>query len=107
MRDEDNFSPALKKARRLDADPSDEEFVPRDSVADASRPTRQRARHRVDVVVMLLERHDVEMWITQDEVASVHVFTDASPVTGIELQGQVLDSVLKKWRRPQAGAPWG
>ena len=95
LRDERAFSFAMEKSRKVDADPSDDEAKPRCSKNDPSRSTRQRARHKFDVVLMLLERADVLKWLEEDLIDSVHAFTDASPVTGVELQGQVLDCALR------------
>jgi len=96
IRDERNFTLVLGRAKKYLMDPSDDEAqVPRDPSEDPSRATRQRARQRADVVNMLLERREFAEWYEQDLIASVHVYSDGSPVTGVELQGQAVDLFLK------------
>ena len=95
LRDEDQFSKALDKAKKVDEDPSDDDVQPRDASKDASKSTRQRARHRLDVLNMLLERREFEEWLAADVLESIHVHADASPVVGVELQGQLLDLCFK------------
>jgi len=95
LRDEDQFSKALDKAKKVDEDPSDDDVQPRDASKDASKSTRQRARHRLDVLNMLLERREFEEWLAADVLESIHVHADASPVVGVELQGQLLDFCFK------------
>ena len=82
--------------RRYDADPSDDEaFEPRDPSLDPSRASRIRARQRADVVYMLLEQRMFQEWYEQDLVESVHIYSDGSPVVGVELQGQCVEIFLK------------
>jgi hypothetical protein len=95
LRNEENFSRALASSRRCDRDPSDEEYEERSSAQDPSTATRQRARHRADLVFMLLERREVEGWLEDDMIESIQVYTDASPAIGVELQGQLLDFCLR------------
>ena len=53
------------------------------------------ARQRVDAVSMLLERREMaELYAERETVESMHLYTDASPVTGTELQGQILEICL-------------
>ena len=94
LRDEGKFTQAMAAGRRYDADTSDEEEAPAPKKVDPSKSTRQRARHRVDVVSMLLERREFQEWYERDLVRSVQVYSDASPVVGVELQGQLIDVVL-------------
>ena len=79
----------MASSRRFDHDPSDEEFQPRDPSGDPSTLTRIRARHRSDVVFMLLERREVTAWLEQGVIESIQAYSDASPVVGVELQGQL------------------
>jgi hypothetical protein len=107
LKDEVTFTPSLAAGRRVDQDPSDEEAIPRDASNDASRTTRQRARHRFDVTLMLLERREFHEWVAAGVIESIHVFSDGSPVTGKELQGQITDIMLKSgalYRRVLPGA---
>ncbi len=48
----------------------------------------------------------------EDAIESIHVYTDASPVTGLELQGQILDcalddSTVHRWTLPGAELAYG
>jgi len=107
LRGEANFSKALAVARKVDHDPSDDEMQPRDASKDPSTSTRIRARHKLDVVIMHLGRDEWAEWVSQDLVLSIHVYSDASPVVGVELQGQLLDIFLtsdKMHRRILPGA---
>ena len=94
LRSEKKFTPALRKARKIDENPSDEEVVDRDPKDDPARTTRQRARHKGDVLIMLLERRQFDCWYHDGLIESIHVYSDGSPVVGVELQGQVVDFIL-------------
>ena len=51
----------------------------------------QTALARIDVVAMLLTRRKFRRWRKLGCVRSINVYSDASPVTGEELQGMVVD----------------
>jgi len=95
LRDEDKLVGCMDAVNRYKADVSDDEVPLEDPTAHPSRTTRCRARHRCDVVDMLLERREFDVWYTEDLVESINVLTDASPVVGMELQGQVIDIILR------------
>jgi len=112
LRDEGKFSEAMGRSRKFEQDPSDDEAQPRDPKGDPSRSTRQRARHRADVVVMLLERREFREWYENDLIESIYIYSDGSPVVGMELQGNLLDVKLTtgEWFRrtfPGATLPYG
>ena len=62
---------------------------------DPSRWTLQRAIARADVVSCSLTRRQFRAWRKDDMIKSIHIYSDASPVVGFELQGMVLDVVLR------------
>ena len=94
LKDERQFPQAFDHSSKYARDPSDEEAQPPSTTAHPSRSTRQRARHKTDVVGMLLERREFDEWYQRDLVRSIHVYSDASPVVGVELQGQLIDVIL-------------
>lgn len=107
LRNEEQFVAAMEAGRRYDHDPSDTEYEPRDSRDDPSTSTRARARHRTDIVCLLLERREVTAWLEEDLIESIQVYSDASPCVGVELQGQILDFCLTNgniYRRVLPGA---
>ena len=57
--------------------------------------TIYRARQRLDPVAMGIERRELqELSDNPDRLISAHLFSDGSPVVGIELQGMVLQLML-------------
>jgi len=44
---------------------------------------------------MRLERREFQDWKRQDAIRSIHLYSDASPVTGVELQVMIIDITLK------------
>ena len=59
---------------------------------DPARRTLERSKLRLDALAMLLERREVASWMVDPNfIRSIHVFTDASPVTGTEIQGMILE----------------
>ena len=63
------------------------------------KPTQlYAARLKLDAVTMGLERRWFKRLCNhrRHEVASMHLFTDASPVTGAEIQGTILETFFKK-----------
>ena len=86
------FSSALNEARRYDA--GDDEAL-RDESCDPSRTALDRSRVRLDVVSMLLHRRQMHADAAADAIQAISLYSDASPVTGQELQGMVMDVVYK------------
>ena len=79
--------------------PSDEETgqraveVPKEQT-QVHYNTLYRGRLRLDATACLLERREIaEMMKSPNELASIHLFSDASAVTGTEVQGMVLQFV--------------
>jgi len=95
LRNEHDFSASLAAADRYNWDPSDDDTPARDPKTDPSRATRMRGRQKADVVSMILERREFAGWMREDAIESMHLYSDASPVIGVELQGMLLDVVLK------------
>ena len=52
-----------------------------------------RAKAKVDVVGMLLERRIFAQEVAGDSIESIHCYSDGSPVVGAELQGMLADVV--------------
>ena len=69
--------------------------APRDASSDPSRTAYDRAASRLDMVDMLIDRRIFAADRKFDRIASIHLYSDSSPVTGEELQGMVCDVVLK------------
>ena len=59
------------------------------------RTVLQLARQKLDAVATILDRRQLQHLIRSrsEEIDSVHAYSDASPVTGKELQGMVLDII--------------
>jgi len=95
LRSEKEFKSSLAKADKYNRDPSDDEAPPRDPTQDPSRATLIRARQKADIVSRLLERREFVGWMREDAIRSIHLYSDASPVIGVELQGMLIDIVLK------------
>ena len=79
---------------------------------DLHRSQLRRQSRRLDVVSMLLQRRECESWRSSDSIDSILVQSDASPVTGDEVQGMVLDIVLKtdvvlQWVLPGCSLSYG
>jgi len=95
LRSEKEFTSSLDAAGKYNRDPSDDETPARDKKMDPARATRMRGRQRCDLVGMLLERREFKVWMKDDAIRSIHLYSDASPVVGVELQGMLIDVVLK------------
>ena len=85
--DYDNFEPDDDKADLL-------EQLPRDASKDPSRDSLSRARQLLDPVACLVQRRFFTYWIDLGLIAAVCLYSDASPVVGVELQGMVMDVLL-------------
>ena len=89
--------PALEEAADvLIADEEQLGNVLDNAPTNAKRSSLLEARRRLDATSMCLERREAEYWALEapELVESAHLFSDASPVTGTELQGMVLVIVL-------------
>jgi hypothetical protein len=93
LRNTADFSDAVRKARTCDDAGSDE--VERGSGKDASQRTICRSYGRMDIVGMHLDRRRWHAELATDAVDAIVIYTDASPVTGSELQGMIADVALK------------
>lgn len=59
------------------------------------RKTIERAIPRLDAATMLIDRLDMRRWMTTDVLVSINLYADASPVTGLEIQGMVIEFVFE------------
>ena len=73
----------------------DQEVEPRENKGDPSRRTLQRAMARADFVSMSLTRRMFHKWRQDDAIKAINIYSDASPVVGVELQGMLIDVSLK------------
>jgi len=93
MRDQRDFSDALNAAdefgKKLDRGTSQ-----RNTSDDVSRTARQTAFTRADILGMLLQRREFKANRLCNKIQTIHLFTDASPVTGEELQGMIMETIL-------------
>ena len=62
---------------------------------DPRRKTLQRAMARADMVCCSLTRRQFQRWRKDDAIRSINIYSDASPVTGSELQGIIIDVNFK------------
>jgi len=94
LRDQRGFSEALQAATDFEkaVDPGE---VVRDRKADPPRTTRQGALEQLDVTGMLLQRREFRANRLCGLIRGINLFTDASPVTGEELQGMVMETICK------------
>ena len=78
--------------------------------ADPGVRTLERGRLRLDAASMRLERREWRSWRLdpQDPVLGIHIQSDASPVTGCEIQGMLYDvafnsgTVLRRYLPPMS-----
>lgn len=68
--------------------------VERNPDNDPRRTALLTGMARADVVAMLLTRRRFHQWRLDDAIKSIHIYSDASPVVGVELQGMIIDIVL-------------
>jgi len=75
----------------------DEDVPPGDRKSqklDPGTSTLVRANARLDAVGMLVDRREVHALLATNQIRSVCINTDASPVVGLELQGVVVDFIM-------------
>ena len=53
----------------------------------------QRGRQKLGIVAMLIERRTLVAAMPAGEIKALSVYTDASPICGVELQGLVIDMI--------------
>jgi len=63
----------------------------RDSSVDPSRTSIDRGMQKLDITDLLLHRRELHADAKTDNLVAVSLFSDASPTTGTEVQGMVLD----------------
>ena len=70
---------------------ANDSLIVRNREADPARTSLQLSLARADLVAMLLQRRWFRKWRQEDSIRSIHIYSDASPVVGHELQGMILD----------------
>ena len=93
LKDQRYFSDCLARADEFD-NKLDVGASTRDVSDDVSRTSRQKGFALADIMGMLLQRREMQANRLCGRVKSMNLFTDASPVTGEELQGMVLEQVF-------------
>ena len=84
-----------------DAGSDSDETVRRNS-ATGPKGARSLRRHfaRADVVCMNLTRRFFRQWRHDGSLRAINIFSDASPVTGKELQGMLIDVTFSDGKEP-------
>ena len=67
----------------------------RDGSKDASRTSLERSRGRLDITSMSMDRREFAQLRAEDSLDAINLFSDASPVVGSELQGMVMELMLR------------
>ena len=86
------FSDALDDAHRLNYT-GDDAPPPRDRSGDPSRSVIERAKARLDVMGMNINRRIFAEEVASDSIEAISCYSDGSLVVGAELQGMILDFV--------------
>ena len=103
LRNQLNFSDSLQDAQDYERDVNAAESgdETRDSVRDPTERTLHRTRGRLDPVCMALDRREFAAYKAEDSIAAICLHSDGSPVTGLELQGMVMDMIFhEEFNRP-------
>ena len=87
-----DFSDALDEAHIYNWS-RNEEPPARNRTLDPDRTAIARTKAKTDVVGCLVQRRLFAAEVAADNIASIHCFSDASPVVGAELQGMLVDTV--------------
>lgn len=93
LRDQKNFQEGLDAAHDFNA-PSEDEGK-RDRTHDIPTTNLHRAAGRLDVVGMLIQRREMKADRLCDRILGFNLFSDASPVTGEEFQGMILETITR------------
>ena len=88
------FQDALDDGNLYHSIDDPESLVPVDHSVDPSTAHIKKSACRADVVAMNLMRRRFAKWRANDSVKSINIYSDASPVTGSELQGMLIDIVF-------------
>ena len=121
LRDTRQFQPVLAHTTEYLAGADNTTYFPDNVPEPAAAPPRpkhwgphrrtlERARLRLDATSMLIERREWAMWRAdlENPIISIHIQSDASPVTGTELQGMLLDvcflggAILRRYLPPMS-----
>ena len=89
LRSTRDFSQAMGAAKAYEN--SDYEAEDRDPKVDQGRSTRDRARQKLDVLSILLDRREFHADRLFDQIEAITLFSDASPNCGLEFQGMICD----------------
>lgn len=79
----------------MDMDSPEPRQDPVDHSKDPKRSALMRSLARADAVGMLLTRRQFRQWRKDDVIAAINLYSDASPVVGVELQGMLCDILFK------------
>lgn len=90
LRQVERFGEAMLDAKRYEENDFDGHIV-RDASQDPGKSTLLRSAKRLDLVGMALERRIWAQEVADNEVEACVVYSDASPVTGEEIQGMIVD----------------
>lgn len=90
------FDVALEDARAYEAEgEADVQSVGVGSAGpNPSRSQLEMSRARLDAVCMCIQRRYFHSWQQEDAIDAINIYSDSSPVTGIELQGMLVDYLL-------------
>jgi len=72
----------------------DFDAAPREDSQDVRRSQLERARARLDVVAMCMDRREFGSWMEDDALDAITMYSDASPVVGTELEGMLIDYIV-------------
>eukprot|EP00959_Pyramimonas_sp_CCMP1952_P397308 8324620-Pyramimonas_sp.AAC.2 len=87
-----NFSEAMADAREY---AHTDAGAARDSSGDPKRSSIARGMERLGIMDLLLLRREFRADCARDNTVAIQLFSDASPTTGTEIQGMVMD-VLRR-----------
>jgi len=103
LRSTAEFTEALEAA--LEFQLNDDTLDVRSQKQSPSRSTLMRSKGRLVAVSMLLTRRRVHAWLATKQIRSIDINTDASPTSGMELQGTVFDFILMNGEKVQLTPP--
>ena len=94
LKNVEEFGGSLDAGQRYDRDDDDDDSdIVRDATGDAHVSKISRRKRRMDAVGMCLERRLFHADMATDGIRTISVYSDASPVSGAEIQGMILEFV--------------
>ena len=95
LRGQNHLSPAVKACIDF-AFPNETHGEIEPDAVNPDKNMLYRGRLRLDPVAMLVERREIAAFaVCPDDIESIHIHADGSPVTGTEIQGMVYEMFLK------------